>query len=306
MSDAPAPIEHRGGYYHMQNGVYSQQGELQPTYGAHNPAPPLPEEQAEKYHDSTPDYGVAAIPGSVQSEELPAPTALPASPQPATVDTASTATMDAANTTSIAKQVPEKAEVTTPSIDLPPLQADEQIAGTNITQPTSGEDLEAQAQDLTDAKINQTIKQEAPTDQKPATEKQPVAAEPAPTDSITFLTPVRGDIFSQYGEMYNGRKNEGLRIRARSGEPIRASESGKVIYVGDSLASYGKTVVISHTDNWITAYGHLADYLVAKGDVIVRGQLLGFVGKTGSAKEPHLLFMVRKDKKPTDPKPLLK
>ena len=56
--------------------------------------------------------------------------------------------------------------------------------------------------------------------------------------------------------------------------------------------AYGKVVVINHTNNLTTLYGHLSRYIVAKGDIVQKGQVIGYSGKTGYATGPHLHFTV--------------
>lgn len=85
--------------------------------------------------------------------------------------------------------------------------------------------------------------------------------------------------------------------------PIYAALGGKVVYVkqsskiGAPLKKYwneGNRIVIKHRNNEYSAYEHLK-YKGAKvkvGQVIKKGQLIGYTGNTGFSYEPHLHFEV--------------
>ncbi len=106
-----------------------------------------------------------------------------------------------------------------------------------------------------------------------------------------------------------GRKHLGIDIRAPIGEPVYASKSG-MAFRGNVPHGYGKYVMIAHPDGTETMYGHLSDWNVISGDKVGRGDVIGFVGKTGNANvkaiEPHLHFEIRRRGEPIDPAGLLK
>ena len=55
----------------------------------------------------------------------------------------------------------------------------------------------------------------------------------------------------------------------------------------------------------VSAYAHLKDMSVAKGDVVNRGDNIGSAGMTGGVSRPQLHFELRKGATPVDPVPLL-
>jgi murein DD-endopeptidase MepM/ murein hydrolase activator NlpD len=67
--------------------------------------------------------------------------------------------------------------------------------------------------------------------------------------------------------------------------------------------------VITHADNdMISAYAHLKEINVAKGDTVEQGETIGSVGRTGSVKKPQLHFELRqkgKTSQTVDPEKLL-
>ncbi|TSC77379.1 MAG: peptidase m23, partial [Parcubacteria group bacterium Gr01-1014_33] len=96
---------------------------------------------------------------------------------------------------------------------------------------------------------------------------------------------------------YNGKGHNGADFRAEIGTPVFAAEDGIIETTGDTDAgcrgaSYGKWILIRHSNNLSTLYGHLSAIGVAPGETIPRGDKIGYSGKTGYATGPHLHFTV--------------
>jgi murein DD-endopeptidase MepM/ murein hydrolase activator NlpD len=96
------------------------------------------------------------------------------------------------------------------------------------------------------------------------------------------------------------RMHNGIDLAAPTGTPIFASANGVVVYAG-SRGGYGTTTIIDHGNGLATLYAHQSGMAVAPGDAVQRGQLIGFVGCTGSCTGPHLHFEVRVFGTPVDP-----
>jgi murein DD-endopeptidase MepM/ murein hydrolase activator NlpD len=108
-----------------------------------------------------------------------------------------------------------------------------------------------------------------------------------------FAWPIRGDVISGFGGKGNGQRNDGLNIRAASGDAVRAAAAGDVVYAGDQVPGFGNLVLIKHPDGWVTAYGHLARVDVRMQQKVTQGQQIGQAGATGGVAEPQLHFEVR-------------
>lgn len=121
-----------------------------------------------------------------------------------------------------------------------------------------------------------------------------------------FQWPVRGKILAKYGKKSAGLRNDGVNIQANKGTPIKAAESGQVVYVGNALKGYGNLILLKHRDGWMTAYAHAQKTFVTKGEKIKKGQKIALVGSTGSVKKPQLHFELRKKTRTLDPLPYLK
>lgn len=154
-----------------------------------------------------------------------------------------------------------------------------------------------------------TTEQVAPSQefQSASIAPSPVTPPPAPTSSgsAKFIWPLRGEIVSKFGSSIGGQTNDGINIRAREGEPIRASADGVVVYADSEIKAYGNMAIIQHPGGYLTAYAHASELVIKKGDDVVKGQLIGFVGKTGNVDTAQLHYSIRKDKTPVDPSTLL-
>lgn len=111
-----------------------------------------------------------------------------------------------------------------------------------------------------------------------------------------FLRP-RGRVSSTFGEwrtFNDGHRSQhlGLDFAARAGAKIVAINAGTVVLVRDGFLT-GNSVVIAHGGGISSAYYHLSKTLVAEGDKVARGALIGLVGATGRTTGPHLHLSVR-------------
>lgn len=118
-----------------------------------------------------------------------------------------------------------------------------------------------------------------------------------------LLIPVQGPITQEHGatkfaqRAYKGKWHNGLDFGAPVGTPIVASEDGVVLSVADQdrycpRGAYGKYVAIRHGIGLTTLYSHLSLFSVSEGQAVKRGDVIGYVGKTGYATGPHLHFGV--------------
>lgn len=153
------------------------------------------------------------------------------------------------------------------------------------------------------------------TAQKPSTAQQPqsvqkasivkpvkVTTPPPKRSSSKFLTPVDGKVLSSYGPKDGGLHNDGVNIAAAKGTPVMAAENGVVVYVGNELKGSGNLILIRHEDRYMSAYAHLDQFMIKRGDTVKRGQTIGTVGSTGAVSSPQLHFEIRKGTKAIDPK----
>ena len=114
-----------------------------------------------------------------------------------------------------------------------------------------------------------------------------------------YLWPLNGyySLSSPYGNRTHPiagvwRMHTGVDIPAPAGTPIRATKSGQVI-VSTYGSSYGNYVSISHGGGSSSLYAHMSARAVSVGETVTQGQIIGYVGTTGSSTGNHLHFELK-------------
>ncbi len=101
------------------------------------------------------------------------------------------------------------------------------------------------------------------------------------------------------------KMHTGVDISAANGTPVYAAGDGIITQADATNGGYGTCIRINHGYNYITVYAHLSKLLVAPGQKVKRGQLIGLVGSTGRSTSPHLHYEVRINNEPVNPKNFL-
>lgn len=98
------------------------------------------------------------------------------------------------------------------------------------------------------------------------------------------------------------RPHTGVDYAAPTGTPVMTIGDGVVTERGYKGAG-GNTIKIKHNSVYTTAYLHLSKYAAGLkvGDRVKQGQVIGYVGSTGSSTGPHLDFRVWKNGTPINP-----
>ncbi|NIE62412.1 peptidoglycan DD-metalloendopeptidase family protein [Burkholderia sp. Ax-1719] len=118
----------------------------------------------------------------------------------------------------------------------------------------------------------------------------------APQKAAQFIWPVSGMVVREFGAD-NAR---GIEIAGRAGMPIKAVASGRVVYAGDGIKSYGLMVIVKHDDGYVTAYGNNRKILVHEGDAVTQGMTIAEMGARGGG-QALLQFEMRKGSHAVDP-----
>jgi murein DD-endopeptidase MepM/ murein hydrolase activator NlpD len=121
--------------------------------------------------------------------------------------------------------------------------------------------------------------------------------------SIPAIQPVANKdltrVASGYGyrihPIYKVRKlHTGIDFTAPTGTPVYATGDGRVIFNSRNSSGYGLHVVIDHGYGYQTLYAHLSKVEARAGARIKRGEILGYIGNTGTSTAPHLHYEVIK------------
>lgn len=102
--------------------------------------------------------------------------------------------------------------------------------------------------------------------------------------------------------IYKTRKYHwGMDFSAPKGTPIYATGNGKIEKAVRSRRGFGNYVKIDHGFGYKTLYGHMDKFVVRKGHKVKRGDLIGYVGSSGTSTAPHLHYEVHKAKRKVNP-----
>ncbi len=123
--------------------------------------------------------------------------------------------------------------------------------------------------------------------------------------SLPYESGKRYRMIQGYFSSFSHRERAALDFKMKRGTKICAARGGVVVRVkedGDrggwnrKYRRYGNNIIIEHEDGTRAGYWHLQKdgALVAVGDTVQQGQVIGLSGKTGYAALPHLHFMVWK------------
>jgi len=120
-----------------------------------------------------------------------------------------------------------------------------------------------------------------------------------------FPWPLEGPVLTRFGMQRHPQFGttvfrRGIEIEAREGQAVHAVESGQVAFA-DWYKGYGKLVILDHGKGFYTLYGNLSKLDLVKGDPVIKGQVIGLAGETGSFKGSKLYFEIRRNGEAQDP-----
>lgn len=99
------------------------------------------------------------------------------------------------------------------------------------------------------------------------------------------------------------RPHLGVDYAAPSGTPVAAVADGVVTFRGWDRGGGGNTLKIKHAGNLVTGYLHLSRFAkgIAVGKRVSQGEIIGYVGSTGTSTGPHLDYRIWKNGTNIDP-----
>ncbi|MFC1622664.1 peptidoglycan DD-metalloendopeptidase family protein [Patescibacteria group bacterium] len=129
----------------------------------------------------------------------------------------------------------------------------------------------------------------APTYRRPASGGFASVFKPPSSQKNTagFIWPTAGGRITQYYHW----GHHAIDIGGKTGNPIYASMSGKIIKAGWS-SGYGYNVIIDHGNGKKTLYAHLSKIYISRGEQVTQGSVIGALGSTGWSTGPHLHFEI--------------
>ena len=113
-------------------------------------------------------------------------------------------------------------------------------------------------------------------------------------DVSNFHMPHPGYITSPYGYRRRFRRmHKGVDLKLNIGDTVRAAFDGRVRVKNFERRGYGNYLVVRHTNDLETVYGHLSAFLVEPGQYVKAGDPIALGGNTGRSTGPHLHFETR-------------
>jgi murein DD-endopeptidase MepM/ murein hydrolase activator NlpD len=88
------------------------------------------------------------------------------------------------------------------------------------------------------------------------------------------------------------KMHTGVDFACQRGTPIYATGDGIISVAVRNGGGYGNEVQIRHGYGYITLYAHMERFIVKPGQRVKRGQMIGYVGSTGTSVSPHLHYEV--------------
>ena len=111
---------------------------------------------------------------------------------------------------------------------------------------------------------------QAPVDSNQASavnSDKPIITEQSFQPITNWNWPVNGKVIRSFSQ---AQGQQGIDILGQAGQSIYATNSGQVVYVGNSLRGYGNLVIIKHNDIFLSAYAHNSEIFVREGEQVKR------------------------------------
>ncbi|HOP62152.1 MAG TPA: M23 family metallopeptidase [Spirochaetota bacterium] len=128
-------------------------------------------------------------------------------------------------------------------------------------------------------------------------------------ENTPSVWPVDGYIVSRFGYRnspytFETEFNHGIDIEAFPGSEIRATAPGNITEIKWD-PNLGLTVSVRHKYGFITSYSHCQRVSVEPGQKVLKGEVIGYVGRTGKTTEYVCFYQVKIGTEFVDPMPYL-
>ena len=91
------------------------------------------------------------------------------------------------------------------------------------------------------------------------------------------------------------KMHTGVDFSAPMGTPIYATGDGIISLARNGYSGYGNQVEVDHGFGYVTKYAHMKKFIVKTGQKVKRGELIGYLGNSGTSTAPHLHYEVIKN-----------
>ena len=173
------------------------------------------------------------------------------------------------------------------------------------TQITGALDTETTARATGDREFAELFASWRSMDRTGVASSAPIASVSVPSRMPLENATLTSDFGMRTHPILGSRRNhKGIDLAQPTGTPVFATADG-VVGRAEWFSSYGNYIQIEHGGEMQTRYAHLSGYAVGAGEMVRKGQLIGFVGSTGRSTGPHLHYEVRVAGEAVDPTPYM-
>ncbi len=157
------------------------------------------------------------------------------------------------------------------------------------------------------------VKNPGPYPNQPPVEKKPVPKPEGKPPTVVKQVPIKptsklSSRISSWQWPAKGKlissntvsSRNGIDIKGKMGQTVKAAAAGNVVYSGSGLVGYGNLIIIKHNKTFLSAYAHNSRLLVGEGTKVSVGQPIAEMGNSGT-NMVKLHFEIRKDGKSVDP-----
>ena len=119
--------------------------------------------------------------------------------------------------------------------------------------------------------------------------------------ALSITPPINGFITQGIDTL---NSHNGIDIISYKGDKIKSALDGIVIFSGDNR-DLGNLLIISHSYNYFTLYGHCDSIFVEQREIVRKGQMIATVGESGETTAPHLHFEIWHNNQIIDPRDII-
>lgn len=119
-----------------------------------------------------------------------------------------------------------------------------------------------------------------------------------PMPAGAWRWPANGPLLAKFGDA--NATGKGIAIGGTPGDSIVAAADGKVVYAGSGLIGYGTIIIVKHSEEYLSAYGHNETIYVREGEQVEQGDRIASMGR-GPGNQPMLHFEIRINGNAVDP-----
>jgi murein DD-endopeptidase MepM/ murein hydrolase activator NlpD len=95
--------------------------------------------------------------------------------------------------------------------------------------------------------------------------------------------------------------HSGMDFTAPAGTDVYSTGNGVIVSIQSSKRGLGNHIIIDHGFRYTSVYAHLSNFNVRVGQKVQRGDVIGFVGNTGTSVANHLHYEIKLNGTNVDP-----